>query len=274
MSVAEAIARGELRGRLWFYTNYHCNIACKYCLTESRPQAPRRLLDETLLLTCAQEARDLGFLDFGVTGGEPFLRPDMTSILRQLASIRPTLVLTNGTLFSDRLIDEMRTLAHLPVAVQFSLDSSDEKRNDAMRDDGTHRNVVAAIPRLKQLGIRVRIGSTVDEEDPDSIARLRQFVANLGVDADDHIIRPIARVGRAETNDLGIAVSQDNIVPELTLTAEGAFLSPAAPFVKDDRLDIRMLLTRVIQPVAIPAAAMLRFVSGHRTPSEVRITCA
>ncbi len=33
----EAIAAGTIGSRLWFYTNYHCNLACSYCLTGSSP---------------------------------------------------------------------------------------------------------------------------------------------------------------------------------------------------------------------------------------------
>jgi sulfatase maturation enzyme AslB (radical SAM superfamily) len=32
-SVRDAIAAGELPGRVWFYANYHCNLACTYCFT-------------------------------------------------------------------------------------------------------------------------------------------------------------------------------------------------------------------------------------------------
>lgn len=32
-----AVAEGTLPGRVWMYANYHCNIECTYCLTESGP---------------------------------------------------------------------------------------------------------------------------------------------------------------------------------------------------------------------------------------------
>ena len=35
--VAEAIEDGTLGERVWFYANYHCNLECSYCLTESGP---------------------------------------------------------------------------------------------------------------------------------------------------------------------------------------------------------------------------------------------
>lgn len=274
MNVSEAIAGGAMRGRLWFYTNYHCNIACSYCLTESRPNAPRRLLDRDRIVACADEAADLGFTAFGVTGGEPFLRPDMPEILLELGRRRPTVVLTNGTLFSDRLIAAMRPLADVPVAVQMSLDSASADENDRLRDRDTFAKVLAAVPRLRAAGIAVRVGTTVDESQPADLDALRELVAQLGIASDDHVIRPIARLGRAGDAGLGIRISAGDIVPELTLTAEGAFLSPAGPSVTRDVVDIEMLLTRTISPVAIPAAAMLRFVGGQPPAPAFRVTCA
>ena len=41
-AVAEAIAEGRISARLWIYANYHCNLRCTYCLTESAPGVPRR----------------------------------------------------------------------------------------------------------------------------------------------------------------------------------------------------------------------------------------
>jgi len=274
VNVPEAIAHGTMRGRLWFYTNYHCNLSCKYCLTESRPDAPRRTLEGKTILAAADEAATLGFTDFGVTGGEPFMRPDMPQLLFELARRRPTVVLTNGTLFTDRLLDAMRPLAGAAVAVQMSLDSADAGQNDRLRGRDTFANVVAAISKLQSAGIAVRIGSTIDESDPTPLEPLRAFVTSLGIEARDHVIRPIARLGRAAASGLGISVSSADIVPELTLTAEGAFLSPAAPSVTGDALDIELLLTRTIYPVAIPAAAMLRFVGAQPAPSAYRVTCA
>ena len=40
-AVAAAIREGTLPGRLWLYANYHCNLTCAYCLTESAPGSDR-----------------------------------------------------------------------------------------------------------------------------------------------------------------------------------------------------------------------------------------
>lgn len=54
--VREAIANGTIGERVWFYANYHCNLACRYCLTSSSPSVPRRELDATVMLALANDA--------------------------------------------------------------------------------------------------------------------------------------------------------------------------------------------------------------------------
>ncbi len=244
------------RGRLWFYTNYHCNLECRYCLTESRPDAPRRSLDRELIETIATEAVELGFDSFGVTSGEPFLRTDMPEILESLGTRLPTVVLTNGTLFTPRLLDRLTLLAKLPVAMQISLDSAEPDVNDAMRGAGGFAKIRAAIPALIARGIRVRIGTTADEGT--NLVSLCELHRSFGISDDDHVVRPIIRRGRANTNGLGIEAAFEDLPAEMTITAEGAFWSPAAPTVQNDRLDISYLLSRTVLPLDVPVDAMAR----------------
>ena len=74
---AAAIEEGRLPGRIWFYSTYACNLACTYCLTESAPGVPRRALDGATIVDLTRQAAGLGFTDVGITGGEPFLNPDL-----------------------------------------------------------------------------------------------------------------------------------------------------------------------------------------------------
>src|SRR5438093_7066533 len=104
-SVARAIRDGRISGRLWLYSNYHCNLTCSYCLTASGPGVPARALPPDRMRALAREAAKLGFTALGLTGGEPFLVPEMPDLLRDLAQILPTIVLSNGTLFEGRRLE-------------------------------------------------------------------------------------------------------------------------------------------------------------------------
>ncbi len=273
-AVAEAIAGGVLPGRVWLYSNYHCNLACAYCLTESSPHAERRELGAGRMVEIAVEARDLGFTDLGVTGGEPFMLPWLPETLAELAGILPLVVLSNATLFTPARIERLAPLADLPAAIQVSLDRADPEPNDALRAEHNFATVVDAIPRLVERGLRLRIASTLDPDQPPSDeerSRLCELHRRLGVPDEDHVVRPIVRRGRARTGGLGVDALPGDLPPELTVTADGAFWSPFAPTVQGGRLDIDLLVTRTTRPLATPAAALLRLVEGRPAGSDAQL---
>ena len=115
-AIAEAIDAGTLPGRVWMYADYHCNLACTYCLTESAPGVAKRLLEPEEMIRIAREAAELGYRDIGITGGEPFLLRHLPKTLAAVSEYLPTLVLTNGTLFNETRLTELAPLAQLPVA--------------------------------------------------------------------------------------------------------------------------------------------------------------
>ena len=55
------VEEGRSSGRLWLYSNYHCNLACRYCLTASSPLSPVRGLTKTQMTDAVSQAKDLGF---------------------------------------------------------------------------------------------------------------------------------------------------------------------------------------------------------------------
>nr|MBA3748981.1 radical SAM protein [Solirubrobacterales bacterium] len=250
-AVADAIADGGMGGRLWLYSNYHCNLSCSYCLTESSPGVRRRVLDAAAILARAREARELGFTGVGITGGEPFLLAWMPALLAELAEILPVIVLSNATLFTGRRLAALEPLAGLPVCIQISLDSASPQKNDAMRGPKNFAKAIAAIPALVERGIGVRIATTLEDpagQAPAERDRLCDLHRSLGVGDEDHIVRPIIRRGRAVAGDMGLAVGFDQIEPELTITADGAFASPFGPTVRAGELDTDLLVTRTVAP--------------------------
>jgi len=260
-ALAEAIASGTLDGRMWFYANYHCNLQCSYCLTESGPLVKRRELGREAILEQAREAKELGFTAYGVTGGEPFILDYMPELVAELGRELPTIVLSNATLFNERRLRELEPLADLPVHIQISLDHPDPIENDAMRGPENFRKVVDAIPKLVERGIGVRIATTLedpDAADPEERERLCELHRSMGIPDEDHVVRPIINRGRATSNDMGLLAGFEQLEPELTLTSDGAFYSPFAPTVRGGRLDTDLLVSRTTSPVSAAAEALVR----------------
>ena len=132
--------------------------------------------------------------------------------------------------------------------------------------------VVDAVPRLVELGVRVRIATTTAGplDDP-ALDPLRQLVASLGVDAEDHLVRPIVRRGRADERDLGVTARAQDIPSELTITADGAFWGSFGPTVRSGRLDTDLLLTRTVLPLSVPANALLAAVRGLQPGADANL---
>lgn len=272
-SVGAAIAAGVLPDRVWVYSNYHCNLECAYCLTESAPRSKRRIIGPDQMVAIAEQAAALGYREVGVTGGEPFMRRDLTEIILAMAAHLPVTVLTNGTLFGDDRLDGLDPLLGQPVRFQISLDSPDPEPNDAMRGPLNYAKVVEAVPRMVQRGHKVRIATTLDEGtmDTDDGRRLCELHRSWGITDDDHLVRPIITSGRAEDTGLGERFERDQLPAELTISGHGAFWSAFGPTVYRGRTDTHLLITRTTLPLEVPARALLGLVEGRPPGADANI---
>ena len=100
--------------RLWAYTNFHCNLACSYCSVASSPQARRRQLGLPRFRELVDEAVTEGFTELYVTGGEPFLEPDIVDMLLYATERIDVVCLTNGMLYQGWRREQLQRLAGRP----------------------------------------------------------------------------------------------------------------------------------------------------------------
>lgn len=262
-AIGEAVADGTLGGRVWMYATYRCNLECTYCLTESGPSVTKREMNPELMLSLARQAADLGFTALGVTGGEPLMLPWMVDTARRMSDILPMVLLTNGSYLRGSRLDELSTaFAGRPIQVQVSLDSADEAANDANRGDRNFVSVATSVPDLVERGVSVRIATTSTGLLDHELAELTALRSSWGVADEDHIVRPIVARGRAALDGGGVAAGFTDLPAELCITAEGAFWSAFGPTVRNGRLDTDLLLTRTIDPLRVPAEAMLQMANG------------
>jgi hypothetical protein len=119
------LAADQLPGtRLWLYTNFDCNLACDYCCARSAPQAPRRALGIDRIRRLATEALDAGVRELILTGGEPFLLPDIDELVAVCTAALPTTLLTNGMLFRGSRRHRLQRMDRGRLTLQISLDSA------------------------------------------------------------------------------------------------------------------------------------------------------
>ena len=115
-------AKGEQRASvslqgletLWFNTGTLCNLECLNCYIESNPRNDRLVYltkDEVAEYLDEIERDQLGTLEIGFTGGEPFMNPEITEMFETCLSRGfEVLVLTNGMRPMMKLKDQLLDL--------------------------------------------------------------------------------------------------------------------------------------------------------------------
>ena len=193
----------------------------------------------------AREATELGVKEIFVTGGEPFLLKDISEILLFCSMAAPTTVLTNGMLFAGRRKERLQQLPRDRIVLQISLDSATPELHDLHRGPGTWARTWEGIQHARAQGFRVRLAATVSTDG--EAEEFRQFLDEEKIAAEDRVIRRIALRGSATE---GVAVARADLVPEITITAEGVYWHPVGAE------DADLLVTHDIFPLSESFAAV------------------
>jgi len=150
-------------------------------------------------------------------------------------------------LFAGSRLTTLRALSRARVTLQISLDSPTPERHDSHRGKGTWTRTWKGIERARAEGFRVRLAATVSTQA--EADEFRSFLDAHHVNEEDRVIRRIALRGSAAQ---GIPLSRADLVPEITITADGVFWHPVGA--EDDDL----MVSREIFPLAESFAAVRR----------------
>ena len=241
-----------LGARLWLYTNFDCNLACDYCCSESSPRATARRLTGDVAARACEEFAGLGGREVLLTGGEPFLAPDLAALVGAAARWLPVTILTNAMTFLRG--SRRRTLEALDrdrVTMQVSLDSGAPSLHDLHRGRGSFERARAGIALLRELGFRVRVAATIDAADVAEEAGFHALLDTDGVPRRDRLVRRVARTGFA---DHGIEVDIDRLWPEPTLAAHGAWWHPVG--IADPAMQVASTPLPVVTVLAVIRATL------------------
>jgi radical SAM protein with 4Fe4S-binding SPASM domain len=155
-----------------------CNLRCSHCCFNSG-RYPMPELPTAKIFDLLQEAVSLGAQEIHITGGEPFLRPDIFTILEAAqANGVNTRIQTNGTLLNQEILLRLKALGIHELMI--SLDGP-EPVNDNIRGRGTYQKAWQAICQAHDLGIPVRVNSVVMQSNRAYIPELLQQTVQLGV---------------------------------------------------------------------------------------------
>lgn len=141
-----------------------CNFNCKMCYVHLTPERiPRygRELTAREWLRIAQEAREAGTTWLCITGGEPLLHPEFSTIWRELSQMGFFLVLqTNASLITGQIVNILER--YPPWKAKVTLyGTTDQVYKDTCGVANGFERVNEGIHTLLSLGIPIQLVSTI-----------------------------------------------------------------------------------------------------------------
>ncbi len=191
-------ARSKTPLSLCFELTPVCNMACKMCYVrmDRKTQesiAPLRSAAEWLSL--AHEVRDQGLLFILLTGGEPFLYPELPALVEGLhqqgfiVSIN-----TNGTMIDEKTVEWLRRSP--PSRLNITLYGSSDATYQRLcgKPDGFTR-VTHAIDLLREAGIHVKINASVTPWNAEDMEGVFRYCREKGllIQATSYMFPPLRR---------------------------------------------------------------------------------
>lgn len=150
-----------------------CCFSCKYCGSKGGKARENELSTEECL-DIANQLADLGCRRVSMIGGEVFMRKDWKQIVSRLTEHNIAVnIITNGYIFSDELIDDIKEVSVESVSV--SLDGP-EKIHDKYRQEGSYLRAVRAINVLGAAGIPVSVITTLNRENSQYLEKLLEIL--------------------------------------------------------------------------------------------------
>ncbi len=236
---------------LWIHTGTACNLECPFCLEGSRPgdtRLERIKLNE--IKPYLDEAMRLGVQRFGFTGGEPLIVKDIVRILEYALSLRPCLILSNGTAPLLKRLHQLQLLKQQthPLSFRISIDYPDQQRHDTARGWGNFQRAIEGLQLLHEQGFAISIARQMDVgEDVAAVSAAYRLLLRRAHLPEDTRIVALPELGRLGTDShVDVTVSAPDDPSKLMcshsrmlLKREGQLRVYACTFTDDDvRFDL------------------------------------
>jgi len=180
---------------LWLNTGTLCNIECANCYIESSPKNDRLVyLKHTDVIPFLDEvdALDEGPKEIGITGGEPFMCPDILLIMEDILTRgHRLLLLTNAMqpMMRKRIREGLLALKdtyHTQMILRVSMDHHGQALHDEERGPGAYAHAVKGLSWLAEHGFQAAIAGrqVLNENEATARAAYGALIARLGLDID------------------------------------------------------------------------------------------
>ena len=155
---------------------YRCNAKCHMCNTWQFPSQPEKEITPSVV---AKLPAGLKFIN--VTGGEPFLREDLTEIVKVALEKTERLVISSNGYYTDKMIALARKFPQIGVRISIEGLPAANDRLRGLPDGFDHG--LRSLLELRALGLKdVGFGITVSDVNAKDIIELYRLADAMGLE--------------------------------------------------------------------------------------------
>ncbi len=190
---------------LTFSVTNVCQSRCKTCsIWELYKEQPQKCDDELSLEEIEKIFRSMGHIYvFNISGGEPFLRNDITEIIAAACRhLSPGVVhIPTNAIAKERIFRKTKEILETlkpncegtQLTIKPSLDHIESRHDDIRGVPGNFKKVLDVFHRLKEMqsdypNFHVELGTVISRWNVDDVEEIAQYVTHLGVDSYRHEI--------------------------------------------------------------------------------------
>jgi len=153
-----------------------CNLACYGCYAGQYEKGED--LDAELIHRVLRESKEMGIYFVTVSGGEPFIRPDLLELFAAHEDMYFQ-VYTNGTLIDAKMAKALSRLGNVLPAISVE---GWEKETDARRGPGAFQKILDTMSRLREEGVLFGFSATATRQSNELIVsdEFVNFLAEQG----------------------------------------------------------------------------------------------
>jgi pyrroloquinoline quinone biosynthesis protein E len=175
----------DVAAPLWLLAEltYRCPLQCPYCSNPLDFAAGRFKNELTTEEWCRvlREAKALGVLQLGLSGGEPLLRPDLEIIVATAheLGLYSSLITSAYRLTKERLTAlKQAGLDHVQISVQ----AADAALSDHIAGTVSYRDKIAAYHFTKELGFPLTVNVVLHRKNLHQVEKLIRLAESLGAE--------------------------------------------------------------------------------------------
>ncbi len=182
-------------GLLVWLCTYKCNLNCRHCYVKGRSVNE---INTKTAIKMIKEIAEVNPRHFSITGGEPLIRRDIFTLLREARDYNlNTSIVTNGFHINR---DVAEKLYQLEVYVYLSMDAGRKETCNLIRGIGAWSKIMEAAKTLRERGIEF---STIMTVMPENYHETKSFIEkSIEIGAEHSALIPIIPSGNAKNKIL------------------------------------------------------------------------